>query len=1501
MYGSGPEDQAESDTSDSPTVATPIAEKGTTQSHTLPTVATPAKAALRKQAVSFGEDTFGKIFSTTTGAPVAFTLPDGKSARGTVDHRELSEKFPDAGYIQGRLTFPQPGFFFFQRQSMPGVAGDVVGFIRFDEGNIAYRVDPSPAGPVLALHTVSDVFCAQLAPPVNVEAAELPEEHPDPAIPGYQNGVVPLQSLPGGEVVLYIDFDGEEGPHAGWGDFDAAAPSVTNSQIRDVWERVAEDFAPFNINVTTDLQVYLDAPENSRQRCIVTPTTDASPGDAGVAIVGSFNSTGDIPCWAFYASGKIGAEIISHELGHTLNLAHDGRTSPAEGYYAGHGSGNVGWAPIMGTGYFKNLTQWSKGEYLNAYESPTVPQDDLAIITEQNNDIDYRTDDHGEDLASASYLRIDPDDDSVESDGVIETSTDVDAFRFTLTSGGTVSLNAKPVSDGPNLDIKIGLYDDGGNHIVSDDPSAELFGSITRFLSAGTYTFRVTGTAPGDELGTGYTDYASLGFYSITGTVPNAKLPQRFEVAENAPIDDIIDDVIPQNVHDGDIYFSIDSGNDLDIFYIDEEEGTLYVNDNSLLDFEALTSGYERPEFELFIVLEDDEDEELNEYLHVIISVLDLNEPPQVDPAATFVLENTSPGTQVHKVLATDPDYGDAIDYAITGGNSSGAFAIDPDTGVISVTGPVTADTLLDVTVTDSQSSATQTTVDFKLVSVSGAFSAGSIQQTYFENIAGTAVSDFITDPRFPDFPDSENALYNFSTGNHGDDYGSTIRGYLIPPITGDYTFWLASDDAGQLLISQDSNTSPLTQTNSVSGSTGPQEWNTPSAPVSLVKGQPYYIELRYKEGDGADHASVAWEVTPNTGPAIPKQLIPGKYLAPFLQNYAPKVEQASFSIQADAYASTPVGTVVPTDVNVGDTHSGFTIVSGNSSGAFAIDPDTGEITIAVRNAVSVGQLHNLEIQVTDSGTPPLAGSSSIDVEITSPTLFNPGGIIQEVWDSIYGDLQITTLTSDPRYPLHPTESRIFNGGFESDADIGNDYGSRIRAYIVPPATGEYVFYICSDDNGQLFLSEDDSPENASLVADVPGWATQSFWTKYDNQATNNPNNPNGKTINLVAGQRYYIETLHREAGGRDHVQVAWERPDISGITIIDQSFLVPYNPNTAPVWDQSRYVFSIDTSVTAGHQIGSVTATDFDPITYAIITNNNGAFAIDSTGMLTVADPNMLVPGRSKPIIGAQDAGNGGLYPFESSTIQVEIVVTDGGNLAPLAFPITYQIPTTSPIGTVVGEAPFRENNEGDILFFSLDTTAPFEIDEASGRITVAGQLDPQNVTSYTLPFTVTDAGGLSAQDTVSVELVVPIDSDADSLADVWELEFFGDITLYDAQDDPDGDKLTNFYELAFGSNPTFNDESDQNTVKLSEIPGSNDMFLTYRRPQGYFELGLVYQIFASDDLTTWHFPEMDIDNVVHDPDGVTEWVTMRIVTPPDTKYFLRVNALQQSGEGGG
>jgi hypothetical protein len=273
---------------------------------------------------------------------------------------------------------------------------------------------------------------------------------------------------------------------------------------------------------------------------IITPTDTAQPRAGGVAYPGSFNWTGDTPCWVFVTnSATYCAQACSHEAGHALGLNHAGQNVNGVDYYSGHGSGETGWAPIMGVGYYRNVTQWSKGEYANANNL----QDDLAIIVSQNN-VSYRVDDTADTADGSRFLEL-YEDHTASAEGVIETTADTDAFQFT-TGGGTVSLRANPLSTGPNLALQVALYDLAGRLLASDNPQSSLGASIDTTLPAGTYTFRVTGAGRGDPRTDGFSSYASLGYYSITGSIANPQLPARFAIPENTPNGTIVG-VIPLN------------------------------------------------------------------------------------------------------------------------------------------------------------------------------------------------------------------------------------------------------------------------------------------------------------------------------------------------------------------------------------------------------------------------------------------------------------------------------------------------------------------------------------------------------------------------------------------------------------------------------------------------------------------------------------------------------------------------------------------------------------------------------------------------------------------------------------------------------------------------------------------------------------------------------------------------------------------------------------------
>ncbi|MEX0725428.1 MAG: Calx-beta domain-containing protein [Planctomycetaceae bacterium] len=347
-----------------------------------------------------------------------------------------------------------------------------------------------------------------------------------------------LHSNAGAKHTIYLDFNGHTTINTLWNmfyaggatintaayDFDGNTASFSTAElqrIQAIWARVAEDFLPFDVNVTTEdpgsaALIKSGAGDlNWGVRVVIGGSNSDWYGSSagGVAFVGSFNWDTDTPTYVFEnnlgnGNEKYTAEAISHEAGHTLGLSHDGRTSPSEGYY----QGTSAWAPNMGVGYYSNLTQWSKGEYLNANNT----EDDLSIITSSNG-FGYRADDYGNSIGTASALGISGS--TVNTTGIISQRTDYDFFSFT-TGGGSVDLTVNANARGPNLDIRADLYDGAGNLITSSDPTNSLNATISVSLSAGTYYLKVDGVGYGDPVGTGYSDYGSLGLYTITGTLP---------------------------------------------------------------------------------------------------------------------------------------------------------------------------------------------------------------------------------------------------------------------------------------------------------------------------------------------------------------------------------------------------------------------------------------------------------------------------------------------------------------------------------------------------------------------------------------------------------------------------------------------------------------------------------------------------------------------------------------------------------------------------------------------------------------------------------------------------------------------------------------------------------------------------------------------------------------------------------------------------------------------
>src|SRR6478736_352409 len=561
----------------------------------------------------------------TTGAAIEFELTEGRTAKGVVKITQY--RGGELSYLSGELTEPELGEFFFLTPPVLGVAGKAVGVVQFPASQTAYRIEPTgPRGdPELWQRRLDEVICVGMPKPIAAVAnaatdtnqpVEITPLRPDQVptyVPSYNSNIVSLESLPGARSVLLLDFAGGYTPS--WGGVYYSKPAAANnSTIRDVWKRVAEDYLPFNINVTTDIKVYLNAPETSRQRVAFTDTPVTA---AGVAFYGSWNWGGDTPCWSVYTTGKSSAEVASHEAGHTLNLSHQGQwngVTTTNEYYGGHGSGETGWAPIMGVGYYQPAAQWAKGEYNAANQF----EDELSRIVNNNNDVDYRADDTGNTLATSRYLEVHPDS-SVSAEGVIEKASDADAFQFT-TTGGLVSLTARPVADWANLGLAVTIADNANTVIHSNNPQNTLWAGITTNLVAGTYTFRVIGVGKNKPLNTGFSAYASLGYYSIVGTVPGASQPTRLSVYEHVSGGTVVG-TVPPNAG-GNLVYSIASGNSGGTFTIDNS-GVLSVANNTLLDYELrATNSMYFAGFELFVNILNLDNSSLDELnRRVVVSV----------------------------------------------------------------------------------------------------------------------------------------------------------------------------------------------------------------------------------------------------------------------------------------------------------------------------------------------------------------------------------------------------------------------------------------------------------------------------------------------------------------------------------------------------------------------------------------------------------------------------------------------------------------------------------------------------------------------------------------------------------------------------------------------------------------------------------------------------------------------------------------------------------------
>ncbi len=411
--------------------------------------------------------------------------------------------------------------------------------------------------------------------------------------------VFALASRPESAHTIFLDFDGQIIENTRWNstygaDSWSAKPydrdgnpgnfsDTERAEIFEIWRRVAEDFKPFDVNVTTREPATFGS---KTLTALVTGNMDAynvpmpashAGGVAWVNVWGRYNLQHFQPALVYtFSSAANTALAVSHELGHNLGLSHDGTSST--GYYRGHGTGTETWGPIMGAPYNRSLTQWSRGDYADANNT----QDDIAEIGDR---LGMVGDDHSTDMNASTALSVDADgtvsatrpDSDVNNEhdvnkGIIGHAGDADTFSFESYGGNAVLKIGRlreQDTTASNLDLIATLYDTYGNVLDRRGarPGEDI--ELNAYIGQGAHYVSVIGVG---NSSVPYSNYGSLGQYFISGFVPadaSVEEPEEPNNGDDTPTDptpdpepdpepEIEPDMCPNSVFDDGMMWSGD-------------------------------------------------------------------------------------------------------------------------------------------------------------------------------------------------------------------------------------------------------------------------------------------------------------------------------------------------------------------------------------------------------------------------------------------------------------------------------------------------------------------------------------------------------------------------------------------------------------------------------------------------------------------------------------------------------------------------------------------------------------------------------------------------------------------------------------------------------------------------------------------------------------------------------------------------------------------------------